>query len=132
MACAVPKPCAWPAALRSALVIIRIIYLFMVGVFGWLVLLTRSDTAKDVEILVLSQEVAVLRRQVAWPRPDWADRVVLAAGVSDVPGLELELADHVGGQARGDGGHRLRLDPLAVVVPSCGRSSSRHRSCRER
>jgi putative transposase len=54
------------------------IYLLASRVFAWLVLLARSQAAKDAEILVLRHEVAVLRRQVAVPQPTWPDRAVFA------------------------------------------------------
>jgi Transposase IS116/IS110/IS902 family len=57
---------------------LRLLDLSVCQVLGWLALLARRSATKDAEHMVLRHEVAVLRRQVARPPIDWADRAVLA------------------------------------------------------
>jgi putative transposase len=64
---------------------LRLLYLFFRQVLGLVLLSCRSSSAKDVELLVLRHEVAVLRRTNPRPRMDWADRAVFAALVRRLP-----------------------------------------------
>ena len=58
---------------------LRLIYQMFSVLLCWLVLRARSDTSKEIEILVLRQQLAVLRRRTPRVRMSWTDRALTAA-----------------------------------------------------
>src|SRR5512133_1418455 len=64
---------------------LRLLYLIFQQMLRLVLLLGRTASTKDVELLVLRHEVAVLRRANPRPRLDWADRAIFAALVARLP-----------------------------------------------
>jgi hypothetical protein len=68
-----------------AAVSLRLLYLIVSRLPSWLTLLSRATASKDIELLVIRHEVAVLRRTNPRPRLDWADRALFAAFIRRLP-----------------------------------------------
>jgi putative transposase len=85
---------------------LRLLYLIFRQVLGLVLLSCRTSSAKDIELLVLRHEVAVLRRTNPRPRLDWADRAVYAALVKRLP--------------RALRGHRLVTPATILSDGDCG------------
>ena len=66
---------------------LRLIYLIFSQLLSWLTLLPRPPSSKEIELLVLRHEVAVLRRTNSTPHFDWADRALLAALIRHLPAV---------------------------------------------
>ena len=67
------------AAVHDPLMTLRLIYQRFSTLLGWIVLRTLSDASKDIEILVLRHQLAVVQRRTPRPRLSWTDRALIAA-----------------------------------------------------
>ena len=106
----------------------KLAYLTLCRSIQLLVLLARGDTTRDLEILVLRHQLAVLRRQAPRPRFEPADRALLAALSRVLPRARwscLRQARHAAALAPAAG--RRRLDLPAPRNPG-DRHSTRNRS----
>ncbi len=78
---------------------LRFALLLIARMVAWLPLSRREDAWKAAEILLLHHQLAVLQRQAQRPRPDWADRALLAVLpglIPDVPPQRAAPARHSG------------------------------------
>ena len=75
----------WPAGSSQVMaqhdrpVALMRIYRMFTQLLSWIALCARADISKDVEILLLRHQLAVLHRRTPRPRPHWIDRAVIAA-----------------------------------------------------
>jgi hypothetical protein len=103
---------------------IYLLYLVFIRLLGFLRLFSRASSSNDVEILVLRDEVAVLRYTNRRPRLDRVDRAVFAALIRRIPAA-------LPGHRRVTPGHGPAVAPTAAWWPSsCSGQKASTRSAR--
>ena len=94
--------------------LLRLPYLALTNVFIVLRLLPMSDTDKDIEILTLRHQLAILQRQNGKPRLTWSDRALLAALLHRLPRPRLTQLQLIVSP------DTIALAPRLHPPPSCG------------
>jgi hypothetical protein len=74
----------------------RLAYLALCRSIRLLALFARGDAAKELEILVLRHQLAVLRRQTPRPKLEPVDRALLAAISRVCPGSRADVVSGTG------------------------------------
>jgi hypothetical protein len=91
-------------------IVLRLPYLASSGLFALLRLVPTSSADKDIEIVVLRHQLAILQRQVNKPRLTPPDRAFLAAGDDAATvGADGDSSNRTGGS-----GERLSSHDLTV------------------
>jgi hypothetical protein len=101
-------------------VLLRLSYLAVSSVFTNMRLLPMSDTEKDIEILALRYQLAILQRQIDTPRLTGTDRVFLAALLHRLPANGARSTSDTSGAAVGPGGESAVWCQAPAVDPPTG------------
>ena len=89
-------------------------YMVLRSVLQLAALRFRSTDFKDLEIVVLRHELAILRRRSRYPRMTWTDRIFLAAAGPSARRRYRSSAATSGSLERGRGWGRHRMVGLDV------------------
>ena len=92
---------------------VRLITLSLRQVLRLQLLTCRSSRSKDLELLVLRQELAVLRRQVPHPKTKREERLVLCLAARPVPSDSPACSP----PTRSDAGTRARAEEVGRPTP---------------